>query len=226
MIRYQNPLAKKGLFIRSSRGDATISVILAIILISGVFLTGGVLPHMEDDTLKKDTTAVVQGIKSEDESGNSFIASTTTGSDTKRSIQMKQLVLITATPTPTGTPIPTPTPIATSSSGDTWSITYTKINCGTLESGLVGETGTVTIAGPVVGYMVVEIEKEGVFATIQTSGFTPPTNTYTAKLPNLVGFNTSNWRIRAHSGGIYNSVDKIWSGGTFKVNYDGQPTGC
>ncbi len=188
MIRYQNPLAKKGLFIRSSRGDATISVILAIILISGVFLTGGILPHMEDETLKKDTTAVVQGIKSEDESGNSFIASNTTGSDTKRSIQMKQLVLITATPTPsvtptpspTPTPTPTPTPISgTSGSSATASITFTLDAC-ELIKGKKTIQGKIVATGTTQGYLL--LEKEGAITGFYTELgkvlFGTPSRTY------------------------------------------------
>ena len=64
-----------------NRGDATMSLMILIILASGVFLVGGVAPKIHDDTLNMASTGVVEGVKSEDSAGNSFTASAGTNNE-------------------------------------------------------------------------------------------------------------------------------------------------
>lgn len=152
----------KDLF-HNSKGDATMSLLLLIILVSGVFLVGGVAPKMHDDTLDMASTGVVEGVKSEDSAGNSFAASAGTNNESKKSLQMKQLILTTATPTPvtptpTRAPTPTPTPAGGSSgSPSAETITFTLSECETIKNAPAMK-GKITVTGAAPGYLAVEKE--------------------------------------------------------------------
>lgn len=221
MLKFTTPLQSKD-SLHKNRGDATITLILAIVLISGVFLTGGILPSMREDTLKKDTEAVVQGIRSEDSSGTSFIASSGTTNDAKKTLQMKQLILATVTPTPTGTPIPTPTRTPTPTQDPIWDISFQLTSCiretSPIAAGLIAATGDEN------GYISLEIENGGIYTQIVSTQYLTSNLDYEVDLPSSVGYSSNNWRIRLFSGG--SQLSGKWQGGTLKNTLNQEPTGC
>ncbi len=175
------------------------SLMILIILASGVFLVGGVAPKMHDDTLNMASTDVVEGVKSDGVSGSSFAAAPGTNNESKKSLQMKQLILTTATPIPSVTPtrIPTITP----STSDEASITVALGECDTEKDPIV--IGSATAISKTSGYLLIDIETStGTFATFQTLVFSGVTQKYNLILTARDGFMTKNWRIKLISGGI------------------------
>lgn len=202
------------------------SLMILIILASGVFLVGGVAPKMHDDTLNMASTGVVEGVKSDGVSGSSFAAAPGTNNESKKSLQMKQLILTTTTPTPVG-PTRTPTPTTGSESDDeTWNLSYSKVGCENFGSGQEGEKGTIVANGTLSGYISIEVNRNGSFSQTGSSVFVPLQNSYTIKLTNSEGFSSSPWRVRIFSGGSFNRDTKNWSGGTFRALIDNDTTSC
>ena len=196
----------------NSRGDVTITLILGIILISGVFLAGGVLPNMKDDTLNMESTGVVEGVRSEDAQGQSLIAAAGSSNDSKKTLQMKQLILMTATPIPTSS-----TPSTTSSS--------ISVLIGACEE-IKGPSAQIeaTVIGTESGYISVEIESGSSFQTVSTAKFSLSPTTYNILLQKIDGFTTKKWKVKLFSGGT--AVGGIFSGGTERASSLNKPIPC
>ncbi len=188
------------------------SLLLLIILVSGVFLVGGVTPKMHDDTLDMKTTGTVQGVQS-GSTGSSFAGAPGTSNGSKKSLQMKQLILTTTTPTPIGpAPTKTPTPTTTSPSSE-WKITYKFVECREDAS-----AGNLELTGSTSGYTITEVKYSG-----------EPDWTF-ADSEKFDGAKTKNaiilfpqekpfiWRVTLFSGGTFTTRG---SGGTLRATYDG-----
>ncbi len=184
------------------------SLLLLIILVSGVFLVGGVTPKMHDDTLDMKTTGSVQGVHS-GSTGSSF-AAPGTGSESKKSLQMKQLILTTSTPTPS----------SRSTSSDEWDISLSTVTC---QSG-VGKA-SLTLKGPRKGYLVIEQEiYSGSFTPVDVGEFVSTEHRMTLVLPSSSFFNSRKWRIKLFEGGLITNY--VWSGGVERKSSDQNPTSC
>jgi len=164
-----------------NRGDATMSLMILIILASGVFLVWVVAPKMHDDTLNMASTGVVEGVKSDGVSGSSFAAAPGTNNESKKSLQMKQLILATATPTPIGparTPTSTTTP-TTPKSPATASIIFSLNTCEIIK-GQKTVMGKILVTGTSQGYLLLEKEgsTQGSFVEVGKILFGTPSRTY------------------------------------------------
>lgn len=207
MIKFKNYQVKSH---QKSRADATISLVIIVILASAIFLSGGIFPSMRDDTLKKDTSGIVAGVRSEDASGNSLLAAAGSSNDTKKTIQMKQLILVTPTPTKPG---------STTQTND-WNITLSPITC---QSG-VGRA-TLTLLGPKKGYLIIEQEVySGTFTPVDSAEFIPTEHKITLVMPNSSYFNSRKWKIQILEGG--SQVGYEWVGGIKRKSLDQNPTSC
>ncbi len=186
------------------------SLMILIILASGVFLVGGVAPKMHDDTLNMASTGVVEGVKSDGVSGSSFAAAPGTNNESKKSLQMKQLILTTATPT-------RPPKIEEI---DQWDIFISPISC---SSGL-GKT-SLTLKGPKNGYLKLEISNtSGGFYSIDTGFFHSKEHKMTLTIANSLGFDKSKWKLSLYESGT--ELDSQWSGGILRKELIQEPTGC
>ena len=183
------------------------SLLLLIILVSGVFLVGGVTPKMHNDTLDMKTTGTVQGVQSGGATGSSF-AAPGTSNGSKKSLQMKQLILTTTTPTPKSTP------------EDNWSIVVATPTCqGNLAKTIVTNKGTKN------GYIRLDIsDTSGVFSRVDTGVFLPVEHKMTLTLSNSAGFNTTKWKLSLFEGGT--ELDSQWNGGTLRKELVQEATGC
>lgn len=186
------------------------SLLLLIILVSGVFLVGGVTPKMHNDTLDMKTTGSVQGVQSGSTSGSSF-AAPGTGGESKKSLQMRQLILATTTPTPVN-PTKTPTPTAAIPSSE-WKITYKFVECRDDAS-----AGNLELTGSTSGYTITEVKYSGepdwTFADSEKFNGAKTKNAiilYPQEKPFI-------WRVTLFSGGTFTTRG---SGGTLRATYDG-----
>jgi hypothetical protein len=135
---------------------------------------------------------------------------------------------ITGTPIPdnnSGSTSPTTSPQASPSpTGPAWTLKNTPGQCKTV-SNKAARVDNLVATGATGGYINIQVKNSsGNYSTVETKDFTPTNITYAIVLYSSLGFNTASWKVDLYQGGNVNSG--VWSGGTLKATYNGNPTGC